>query len=260
MMNKRVLVSFDDICPYQCKHCYTLDIPRTRYNRSIFEIVKSIEKEKFDIVYVSQRRDNFVTPDEGISLCEELFAKYNTNIFAITRNIFDDNQIARIVALKNRMKDAGKTIIVASSVFATKSYLKSENPVKIPSPYARMKFIKCLKEQGIKVLVIVRPVFPESIVPMSELYELVDICRNTGVCIVSSGLAINDDICWRLNLRSDGIQYLENVHYLEGAMEGKLKFVDVKNEISKLKQYCEDSGVVFFDHTMQALNYIVNTQ
>lgn len=81
-----------------------------------------------------------------------------------------------------------------------------------------------------------------------------------NVCIVSSGLALNDDICWRLNLNPYDIEYMENVHYLEGAMEGKLKFLNVEDEMKKLKQYCEKVGVTFFDHTIQALNYIISGQ
>lgn len=260
MMDKRVLVSFDDICPYQCKHCYTLDIPRTQFNRSIPEIVKSIEQKDFDVIYVSQRRDNFVNPDDGILLCEQLFECYNSNIFIITRNIFDENQVERLLSLKEKMEIAGKEIVVASSVFATKSYSKSENPMKVPSPYERMKFIKRLKTCGVKALIIIRPVFPEYIIPVEELYELVDICKKMNVCIVSSGLALNDDICWRLNLNPCDMEYMENVHYLEGAMEGKLKFLNVEDEMKKLKQYCEKEGVTFFDHTIQALNYIISGQ
>lgn len=255
-MDKRVLVSFDDICPYQCKHCYTLDIRRSGYNRSISEIVDSIETQEFDVVYVSQRRDNFTDPDEGMELCEKLFEKYCCNIFIITRNVFANDQIERLLLLKNKMEKNDKKIIVACSVFATKSYATSENPHVVPSPYERLNFIKHLSDCGVKTFVIIRPVFPNSIIPIDELHELVDECKKINVCVVSSGLAVNDDICWRLDLDSTKLQYLKDVHYLEGAMEGTLEFINVESELAELKQYCNKEGVTFFDHTLQALNYV----
>ena len=47
-ITQRVLVSFDDICPYQCKHCFTLDIPRSEENRTIEQILASIASKDFE--------------------------------------------------------------------------------------------------------------------------------------------------------------------------------------------------------------------
>ena len=256
-INKRVLVSFDDICPYQCKHCYTLDIRRLADNRSVSEIVDSIASQEFDVVYISQRRDNFTNPDKGLELCEKIFERYNCNIFIITRNVFEEHQVERLLRLQNEMQRNNKNIIVASSVFATNSYVKSENPHAIPSPYERLDFMKQLSKRGVKTVVIIRPVFPKSTIPIEELYELVDICKTFNTCVVSSGLAVNDNILWRLGLNSDDVCYMENVRYLEGAMEGEIRFLNVENELNDLKMYCQKQNIAFFEHTMPALNYII---
>lgn len=261
MIKQRVLISFDDICPYQCKHCYTLDIPRASANRSAEEIVDSISSCKFDIAYISQRRENFVSPSRGIRLCESVFERYRCNILIITRNIFTKEDIFRLKNLKNKMDAEGKTLFVAVSVFATNSYAKSENPNVVPSPAERIAFLKALSEEGFCTITLIRPIFPSTIVPIKELYEIVDLCKNNeNNCIVASGLAVNSNILWRLGIDKSKFNYTSNAHYLEGAMEGELNFVDVSRELSDLKVYCSNQNVPLFEHTMPALNYLLEAQ
>lgn len=256
-LRDRVLISFDDICPYQCKHCYTLDIPRKPFNRSVTEIVDSISSLKFDIVYISQRRENFVFPAIGIYLCECIFERYRCNIFIITRNVFEKEDIGRLKRLKEKMGNEGKHLFVAVSVFATNSFTKSENPNVIPSPYKRIAFLKTLSDEKFCTITLIRPIFPNSVVPIEELYEIVDSCKDiTNNCFVASGLAVNSNILWRLGMAKSEFNYISNAHYLEGAMEGALDFIDVSRELSQLKIYCSNQNLPFFEHTMPALNYL----
>ena len=254
-IEKRVLVSYDDLCPYQCKHCYTLDIDRLDKNREIEEIVDSIKDVEFDIVYVSQRRENFIKQDQGIELCEKVFDRYKCNILIITRNVFTQQHIDRLKELQREMDKVGKRLFVAVSIFATKSFALSENPNKVPSPYERIKFLEKMSQEKIDTITLIRPVFPNSIVPIEELYEIVDLCSEFNSCVVSSGLAVNDNILWRLGLKSEDFCYINNAKYLEGAMEGKLQFVNVSKELSSLKQHCKEKKVKFFDHTLKAINF-----
>ena len=258
ILTDRALISFDDICPYQCKHCYTLDIPRKPVNRSMEEIVDSISTCKFDIVYISQRRENFVDPNVGIELCEMVFKRYKCNIFIITRNVFENEHILKLKKLKEKMEMEGKHLFVAVSVFATHSYMQSENPNIVPSPYERISFLKTLAEEGFFTITLIRPVFPKKIIPIEELYEIVDLCKcNANSCVVSSGLAVNANILWRLGVDKSDFDYISNSHYLEGAMEGVLDFIDVTKELSLLKEYCSNVNVPFFEHTISALNYLL---
>ncbi len=257
-IKNRVLVSFDDICPYQCKHCYTLDIPRQNDNRSIDGIVNAISSTSFDVVYISQRRDNFVIPDKGIELCEKLFERYVCNLFIITRNIFKEQHINRLNDLRKRMQLEGKTLFVAVSIFATKSAYKSENPALVPSPDQRILFLEELSKKGFNTITLIRPVFPSKMVAVEELFEIVDKIKVFDTCIVSSGLAVNENILWRLNMDPSEYKYIDNANYLEGAMEGTFKFLDVSTELNLLKNYCNKNGVPFFEHTIPALNFIVN--
>lgn len=259
-VKKRVLVSFDDLCPYQCKHCYTLGIPRTNSNRSIETIVKSIAELEFDIVYVSQRRENFINQNQGIELCEQLFEKYKCHILIITRNVFETQHIERLKKLKNKMATVHKNIVVAVSVFATKSYSISENPNVLPTPNERLQFVQTLAVEGFDTITMIRPVFPSKFVPVEELYEIVDLCETFDTCIVSSGLAVNENILWQLHIQERELSYVDNAQYLEGAMEGELRFVDVSQELDSLKKYCKNKKIPFFEHSMSAVNFLLNSK
>lgn len=257
-LSKRALISFDDLCPYQCKHCYTLDIPRSSENRTINELVESLSSFEFDIVYVSQRRENFVNPDNGIKLCESIFERYKCNIFMITRNVFDKAHLERLHRLKKQMEVEGKYLFVGVSLFATHSYKLSENPSCVPSPYERIEFLKTLADEGFYTVTLIRPVFPDNIIPIKELYEIVDGCKgNSHNCIASSGLAVNKNILWRLGIDESTLDYVSDVRYLEGAMEGHLDFVNVSHELTLLKEYCINQDVPFFAHTLSALNHLI---
>lgn len=253
-ITSRILISFDDICPFQCKHCYTLDIQRENNDRSVDDIVNSLKDTTFDIVYISQRRENFVNPDKGLALCEKVFEHYHCNIFLITRNVFTAKHIERLKNLKIQMSTLGKRLLVGVSIFATQSYFKSENPNLVPSPYARMNFLSLLSKDKFDTITIIRPVFPRKIIPIEELYEIVDYCKNIKTCIVSSGLAVNENILWRLGMNSSEFNYIDNAPYLEGAMEGDFKFVNVSEELNMLREYCQLKNIAFFEHTIQAIN------
>lgn len=255
IIKHRILVSFDEQCPYQCKHCYTLDIPRYG-SRSMEEIVNSIDRQSFDIVYVSQRRENFENPLRGLSFCRKLFERYKSHIIIITRNVFSGNAIEQLLDLSSEMKKEGKILFFAVSVFATASFSISENPYIVPSPYERINFLHQLSQNGIPVIAMIRPIFPDKIIPITEVFEIIDLCKNDNICIVSSGLAINDNILWRLGITKDSLVLQENFGYLEGVMEGNLSFVDVSNELNLIQEHCQYNKIPFFSHSMQAINFI----
>ena len=258
--NKRVLVSFDGECPYRCKHCYTYELEQLSINRSIKEIVDSIREKEFDIIYVSQKKENFVNPNEGLELCEALFTEYHTDIVAITRNVFNKQQIERLKKLNHLMKDEGKQIFLSVSIPALDSAIITEELSVIPSPKERIQFLRDLSGEGITTFLVMRPLYPNKIIPISEILQLVDICKDFVSCVLSSGLVTNASILERLGYREEDFSYNDNgkSDYLVGAIEGDMKYIDVREEINILCDYCKKIGVPFFEHSMPAVNYIKN--
>ncbi len=261
MIKKRELVSFDDVCPFNCKHCYTFELNRTEQNRTINEIVDSLANKEFDVVYVSQRKDNFVNPDEGLELCEALYDRYNCNLIAITRNKFNSEQLDRLAKLNMKMRDNKKFLFMAVSIPALESAKVTEDLSKIPTPQERIEFLKDIHKRDILNILLIRPLFPDELVPVDEVLRIVYQCKNFVSCIVSSGLAVNEHILKRLNLKEDSLTYSsEKIDYLVGAIEGNVKYIDVKDKIKSIDNECKKWGIPFFEHSVPALNYLMKAE
>ena len=69
-------------------------------------------------------------------------------------------------------------------------------------------------------------------------------CCNSAIIVQTC----NKDVLCRV--------YLNEILFI--AIENrKMKFVDVRNEMTQLKNYCQKSDVPFFEHSIPALNYLI---
>lgn len=257
-LSRRAFVSFDELCPYQCKHCYTYGIERNKF-RTTEEIVDSISKESFDVIYVSQKNDNFSNPSRGIDLCRKLFEKYNKDLFIITRNVFNNDEMQELCSLKSTMDEKGKKIFIAISLNSLASVGVCEDISKTPSPIERIYFIKKLSKEGYNPILMLRPIFPDKIIPVGECLEILESTYEYVSCVVSSGLGVNSDILKRLDMQENDFTYNQSQEYLQGAIDCEIKFVDVDFEIEKIRQKCESLNISMFEHSMPALNYVLET-
>ncbi len=256
-IQKRVLISVDDFCPFQCKHCYTYQIERD-VKRTIDQIVASIANEKFDIVYISQRSDSFADPAVGLELCEKVFQRYKCNILIITRNILDNNQYQRLLELNKIMTAQNKMLFWACSVIGMESANVSENTHLIPKTTERIKFLSKLKTSNIRTMLLIRPLFPSFIIPNSEIEKIVELAANSAHCIITGPLMVNDKILMRLNIGEKTLKYCNgDTEYLQGALAESMKYVDVSDEIAHLDKICNKLKVPLFKHSMPAINFLL---
>ncbi len=256
-INKRELVSFDGLCTFNCKHCYTYELPQNK-PRSVRQIVDSLAGKNFDIVYVSQKRENFIVPEEGIELCETLFEKYNCNIIAITRNVFNEKELERLSKLNKKMRKNKKYLFLAVSIPALESYSKTEDCNIIPTPKKRIEFLKKLYDLDIFSILTIRPLYPNKIIPISEALEIINLCENKISCVLSSGLATNEHILNRIGLLENDFNYIEgqSSEYLVDS-GSDVNYTDVIKEIKEIKEKCKEKNIPFFEHSMPAINYII---
>lgn len=259
-IQNRVFVSFDGQCPYNCKHCFSFECKQQSPPRTINQIIDSLQDLYFDVVYVSQKRENFINPGLGLLLCEKLFERYRCNIVIITRNVFSDIEQERLLSLKDKMRACGKYLFIGVSVVGKASACFTEDLSVAPSPMARIEFAKKIYQKGLYSMLLIRPMFPETIIPSREWKSIVDQVAGSISCILSGALMVNRDILARLGLNETDLHYLDGgeSEYLEGAIAGSMKFVDVRNELSQLKAYCHDYSIPFFEHSLPAINYLVN--
>ena len=158
------------------------------------------------------------------------------------------------------MKRCNKHIYWCESVPALQSASIMEDLNKVPSPQERIKFLGKLKDGGIYSILTVRPLFPSVVVTYDEIDELVRLASNNIDAVITGGLITTDAIDRRLGINQEGWNYLEgnDSAYLVGAIGKNARFVDVRKEISHLRRCCDLYGVKFFEHSMQAINYLIS--
>lgn len=255
----RIMVSFDGYCPLHCKHCYTYELHHPlKKQRTVDEIVESISGKQFDIIYVSQSYENFQKEEDGIVLCKALYDRYKKDIFIITRSRLSGETINQIYELNKKMNDNGNRLFLAVSVCAEKSYGITESINLCPTPEARLENLKQAYECKINTLLIIRPLFPDTIIPVTECIQMIQKAKSYIDVVVSSGLIVTQKIEEKLHLENKNIKYSVNgdSEYLADLNKEGVKYLDVEEELKKIELYCKKIDIPFYLHSMPALNHI----
>lgn len=258
-MNKeRVIVSFSGRCEMNCKHCFALEQEKDFQLNDVDSVVNSLEHENFDIIYVSHNKENFYKPWEGVELCEKLYYKYRKDLCITSRCVLDDNSFDRMVRLNDTMKKEGHDMFWCISIPALERAYVTEDFSKVPSPQERISFLEKIKLANIYSILTIRPLFPEQIISHEEIKNLLDLVQNCIDVVITGGLVVTDYILERLCIESQDLQYYEGneSQYLVGAISENARFVDVHKEKDMLRKYCEKLNIVFFEHSMEAINYL----
>ncbi len=257
MITQREIVSFSGRCPLDCKHCFAKEIvAEDESENDIHSIVSELSGKRFDVVYVSHYKENFFDPDRGVELCEKIYEAYKCDICVTTRCTLSGKLLLRIKDLNRRMKETGNNLSFCISIPALESYEKLENKEIIATPSQRIDFAGQLKRIGITTFVTIRPLFPSNFIPSDEVHRIVDKCVEKVDGILTGGLCANDNIIDNLQIPRDSITYLgeSQSEYLIG-VEKNFRAVDVEDELKDLEAYCKSKSLLFFKHSMEALNY-----
>lgn len=259
MTNKykiRQLISFDERCPMMCKHCYTYELEEKMKKRSHVELVQSLKNKEFDIIYVSQSCENFFDEDAGVALCSDLYHTYHKDLFVITRNFLCDKTIEKLAALNRYMNEHGNQLFLSVSVCADESYGLTENVNLCPSPRLRLVNLERAFKQNIKTLLIVRPVFPDHVIPVVECLNLIESAQSYVCAVISSGLIVTDHILDKLGLDKGALSYHSDgdSEYLDNLPREAALYVDVDAELEEIRTFCISKNMLFFRHSMPALN------
>ena len=255
---RRQFMSFGGKCPFGCHHCYTFSREyRHEAPASIKDMVEALSDKDFNIIYVSGHRENFVSPEDGLSLCEAVFERYNVDILLTTRAVFEDAHYSRLKRLFNTMQSYGRDLFVCSSIPATASYKKLEPNPLVRSPNDRMDFLKHVFDMGIFTILTIRPLCPSEFIPIDEPLEIVDKCHTFSSAILSSGIVVEETILERLgtfpNFKSDGKQELMN------CLENKkllVEYVNVEKEWAIIRERCSSYGKELFKLSLSAVEFL----
>lgn len=255
---RRQFVSFTGKCPYQCNHCYTFCTGYDSYDsgKNVKDIVEQLRKQEFEVVYISGHKENFVNPDEGIELCEQIFDNFNSDIMITTRNVFSPKQLNKINILNKKMKEKNKDFFFCASIPALQSYKKLEpNPI-IPDPIQRIENIKNIYDLGIYTVLTLRPLCPGSYIPIKEIIDIIEMCQYYSSVVLSSGIVVDDEILHKLiGFPKDFNCYeKELMPCLKNNLS--MKYVDVGVELRVIKEKCKECGLPFFEHSLPAIEYL----
>lgn len=252
---KREFASFGGKCPFKCNHCYTFINNFSTYKaNSIPNIINELVSKDFNIIYISGFNENFVSPQIGIKLIEELYNHFKCHILFTTRNTFDNDCLKKITEINKMMLKDGKRLFACVSISAYNSYKKLEPCNVIPTPNQRIEFIKKMFGNKIITFLTIRPVCPKEFIPTNEY---IDIIKDIGqMCsgIISSGIVLNKDIINKL----DG--FPKNYSYVEKPIMSCLKqdnllvkYVNVEEELNSIQLKCKQSQIPFFSGSIEAI-------
>lgn len=255
-LNKRALVSFDGVCPINCKHCYTYQMDNILKERTANEIVESLISSEFDVIYLSQKKENFINQKAGVELCNKLYNRYKKDLFVITRIALNDNTLVELKKLSVQMANDGNTFYLAVSIPCLDFYGITETRGNIATPQERIDCLKRANKIGLYTILMARPLYPNRIIPIGDVLNLINLCKDYIECVVSSGVAVNKKILEQLRMSHEKFDYLKENEYLVGAIPCKLDYVDVRKEMKMISEYCDLLDLPYFDHSLKALNYI----
>ncbi len=254
---ERVFASFGGECPYRCRHCYTFcDNYQYDPDLSVKDIINNLKGHEFSLVYVSGHKENFVNPDEGLDLCEEIYANYSPDILITTRNVFNERQLSRLSELNKKMRLANKDLYVCVSIPALQSYKKLESNVSIPSPDERINFIKRVYEKGMYTILTIRPLFPDTFIPISEPLEILNECKDYVSAVISSGVVVDDTIVKNLKTFPSDVKYKEGKLMECLGQDINMKYVNVEQEYLQIEQFCKEHNIYLNEHSIPVIQYL----
>lgn len=261
LLNKRALVSFSGYCPLRCKHCYTYELKQEKNKKDyeeINEIIDSLYNKEFDVVYVSHDRENMIDEKAGVELVKRIYKTFHKPILIITRKVLGGDTITSLSQICESMKANNNIFAVGVSVSANDSYNMLEDISVIDSPEDRFCFIQDLHNNHIPTILMARPILPDNLIPTREIIDLIKKYSPFIDAIVSSGVAVNDGILKRLGMSDSDFNYLpgDNAEFLIGTEVCDIKYVDVKSELERVKECCDECDKPFFTHSMDALNFL----
>lgn len=255
--DNRAFASFSGICPYKCLHCYTFSEDFVSRGRdSVKNIIQDLSQKKFNIVYISGYKENFIDTAEGLNLIETIYNSFGCDILLTTRTVFDMDSTKRLIALNNKMHSTGNSLYFCESIPAYQSYKLLEPSNTIPSPEERIQFIKELYSNGISTIPTIRPLCPNEFIPISESLKIIEEINGCCSAIISSGIVVDEFILKRLKTFPTNFSYIKKniMNCLNNKLE--VKYVDVHKELNIISDLCNRYGIPFFQNSLPAINYI----
>jgi len=158
------------------------------------------------------------------------------------------------------MEQKGNRIYFCISVPALQSYKRLEPNSLIPSPQQRIEFLKRLYSVGICTILTIRPLCPNSFIPVSECTEIIKQIQGQCSAVISSGIVVDDYILKRLPEFPKNAEYVEKgiMSCLENDI--KVKYINVDKELKEIENSCKKYNIPYFNNSLPAINYLYDNK
>jgi DNA repair photolyase len=154
------------------------------------------------------------------------------------------------------MNRAEKKLFACVSVSAYDSYKTIEIDDKIPTPIERIEFLTKLHKEKIITFLTLRPIFPNTFIPVTEYINILEKSYKSCSAVITSGIYIDKDIIDRLKTFPKDYRYEKMTWSCFNDMI--ITNVDVSRELSAIKTFCKEKGVLVFEESIPAINYFYN--
>lgn len=208
-------------CRLNCRHCYIFAggfvfLPPTSPRKLVDEIARLDPQPK--AVYLSGDIEPFLAADEALEFLQAASETLNVHLMFTTRLALDETTVSALDGIRAMQGTRDRLLIGSVSIPALESYDRIERPALVPSPSSRLDLVRRLSRRGIPVMVSIRPLLPESLVPMSEYRLLLAAIRDAdAVCALSSPLFFD---------RSGVIERRLGLSNLPALASGDMEFLD----------------------------------
>ena len=157
------------------------------------------------------------------------------------------------------MLRSGRLLTACVSIPAIASIKKLEPSSRIPSPKRRIRFLHQLHGLNIATVLTLRPLFPQSFIPIDELIDIIVSAASASSAVLSSGIVLEEGVQSRLRklpadlhtVRAPLMPCLGNKY--------DVLYVDVEPELRTLRDVCSKRGLPFFTESISAVLHIHQT-
>ena len=186
-------------CRNGCVYCYSPYVSPVNRFQSIDHMMQALKhnKDRYDMIGQGCEQEMFTNQARAVEMMK-MWASLGKIILFSTKENLTDETIEALVNIDTALRQHGSYLFAQSS-FVSGRERKDLEP-RAPSVYERIDTLKRLSAAGIYASAFIKPLLPESIVPIDDIFELVDRTAEFTDCYVVGAFYFEQHLLRKMNL------------------------------------------------------------
>lgn len=255
--DRRAMISYDlgEACKYDCLYCYNQENPEVDRFESLDEIIKKLKSKSdyFDIISAGCEQELFLYPKGALEYVDAV-SKLGKVVSIVTKAPLSRKTIKKLNLIDKELKKKGNYLAMEVSFISGKERPEIEN--KTPTVERRIKNMVDLKNVGIYTVPFIRPILPDEIVSVEEIYPFIDKTKDLVDVYALGDFYFNENIMEKMKLKNLGNDFFNNVEDDINVDFFKknlwYKYVNF-NKKSKICDYIKKYGKFVYDSSTEAI-------